>query len=718
MGGCASAPAKSAVVPAAAAEDSAPLQHDRGATEQASSKTKLGIGPTEDHEASEQQAEPPPSAVTQERSPTKQLVAGVQPAGAEQLSLAESVASTALLQEVHASERVVEQRVSHNSADTSPATPSLPSAAARKKGALSKQLSKSKAIATNDDSEPLVFDAKSRLYIPSRRKLPPTASMRIAAAGAASNGDPLDEARQELLRTQSKLEIVQDQDGRKIVNQYVLFEIVGRGSFGKVRRCVSIHSGATYACKIMNKKRLKKKRMGRFSTALATARKEIAVWKKLRHPNVVSLHDVVDDPGSDRLYLVSDFVNGGPLLSSSGEDSWEPLKHTWLRYFMFQLAESLAYLHSFGIAHRDIKPENILVHIESGDPSEMRPWRSVVTMPDAPVVATVHESTEEHAGSPNTPQGPEGPPPVEADSSDDEAFASDTPVLQLSPAELRRIRGSNAGTPGGSSSAVAARSPLAKALSGRLSARDGRSTGRTGEMEALLGVTLKLADFGLAQVFEGDDNTRSTAGTAAFTAPEMVSEQGRKGGFSARKADVWALGVTLYMCMFGCMPFRGSTLPELYRAVQEEEPEMPPKGWTGDVDDAGVDLLQHLLDKDPATRFSMQDVMSHKFVATSGTLSRTQTMEAAADIAVTEEELQAAITPYAVRIRGLVRAKMATDAILRTVRHRLHLARAFSSSSETDASVHETQPLPPGSVLQESDNESELGGSDEQLVSL
>jgi serine/threonine protein kinase len=534
--------------------------------------------------------------------------------------------------------------------------------------------------------------------------------MRIEKAGANNQGSPIDAAWQEKLRTQSKLEIVQDQDGRKIVNQYVLFEIVGRGSFGKVRRCVSINSGATYACKIMNKRRLKKRRVGRFSTALAAAQKEIAVWKKLRHPNIVSLHDVVDDPASDRQYLISDFVNGGPLLAASNTGKWRPLKRSWLRYFVFQLAEALAYLHAHGIAHRDIKPENILVHIENGCQSEIRPWHTAVLMPAAPMFVTAHQDSPS-ASSPTravtVPNMDVPAPAVEADSSDDEAFKYDTPVLQLSPAELQRIGGSGAVPVAHTAHGVGGSRVVAS------SAR-GAPSGRAGEAEALMGVTLKLADFGLAQVFDEDDKIRSTAGTAAFIAPEMVSEAGRKGGFSARKADVWALGVTLYMCIFGCMPFEGSTLHELYRAVQEDEPPLPPKGWSEPVDADAADLLRQLLSKSVDARITMPGVMQHAFVA--GSERRLQAAIASADtiqgISVTDEELESAITPYAVRMRGLVRAKVATDAVLKIVRHRLHLAKAFSSSSEADE-VQETHIAAlgvAGDVLVESDNESDAGG--------
>ncbi len=60
---------------------------------------------------------------------------------------------------------------------------------------------------------------------------------------------------------------------------------------------------------------------------------------------------------------------------------------------------------------------------------------------------------------------------------------------------------------------------------------------------------LKIADFGVSHVFEasGSDGLRSTVGTAAFQSPEMLSG----GSFSGMKADMWACGMTLYMCIHG-----------------------------------------------------------------------------------------------------------------------------------------------------------------------
>lgn len=52
--------------------------------------------------------------------------------------------------------------------------------------------------------------------------------------------------------------------------------------------------------------------------ALQDVQREIAVMKKLAHTNVLRLHEVIDDDEEDKLYMVMDFCDKGPILD------WEP----------------------------------------------------------------------------------------------------------------------------------------------------------------------------------------------------------------------------------------------------------------------------------------------------------------------------------------------------------------------------------------------------------
>ena len=94
-----------------------------------------------------------------------------------------------------------------------------------------------------------------------------------------------------------------------------IHELLGEGAFGKVYRCTdSKDDHAEYAVKILNKKFLRKKRVGRFGNMLQTVQREVAIWKKLKHPHVVHLFEVINDPGHDHLYLINEYVPGGCVL--------------------------------------------------------------------------------------------------------------------------------------------------------------------------------------------------------------------------------------------------------------------------------------------------------------------------------------------------------------------------------------------------------------------
>jgi WD40 repeat protein len=81
----------------------------------------------------------------------------------------------------------------------------------------------------------------------------------------------------------------------------------------------------------------------------------------------------------------------------------------------------------------------------------------------------------------------------------------------------------------------------------------------------------KVSDFGLAKRLAAD-LTRSQAvmGTPAYMAPEQA---GGKAKFVGPQADVYALGVILYQCLAGAVPFEDEDPWSLIRKVLEEAPE-------------------------------------------------------------------------------------------------------------------------------------------------
>ena len=87
---------------------------------------------------------------------------------------------------------------------------------------------------------------------------------------------------------------------------------------------------------------------------------EIAIMKKMNHPSIVKLYEIIDDPGYGKLFIIMEFISGGSLHSSIDEKKPIAIDLCW-KYFR-HLISGLEYCHeTAGIIHRDIKPENLLI---------------------------------------------------------------------------------------------------------------------------------------------------------------------------------------------------------------------------------------------------------------------------------------------------------------------------------------------------------------------
>ena len=156
------------------------------------------------------------------------------------------------------------------------------------------------------------------------------------------------------------------------VNQYAVVKEIGHGSFGKVLMVQTQDSAGkvngTFAMKKMDMTFLRKKMRGSGfgggggGGADEMVKREIATMKKLHHPNIARLVDVVDDEESRTIYVVSEFLPGGSLEEYRAAKPGGVLPLGELRLVLRQVACALNYLHTVvQIAHRDIKPENIML---------------------------------------------------------------------------------------------------------------------------------------------------------------------------------------------------------------------------------------------------------------------------------------------------------------------------------------------------------------------
>ncbi|XP_008568683.1 PREDICTED: calcium/calmodulin-dependent protein kinase kinase 2 isoform X4 [Galeopterus variegatus] len=169
------------------------------------------------------------------------------------------------------------------------------------------------------------------------------------------------------------------------LNQYTLKDEIGKGSYGVVKLAYNENDNTYYAMKVLSKKKLIRqagfpRRPPPRGTRLAPGSciqprgpieqvyQEIAILKKLDHPNVVKLVEVLDDPNEDHLYMVFELVKQGPVMEVP---TLKPLSEDQARFYFQDLIKGIEYLHYQKIIHRDIKPSNLLVgedgHIKIAD---------------------------------------------------------------------------------------------------------------------------------------------------------------------------------------------------------------------------------------------------------------------------------------------------------------------------------------------------------------
>ncbi|KAK7404721.1 hypothetical protein VNO78_05677 [Psophocarpus tetragonolobus] len=147
----------------------------------------------------------------------------------------------------------------------------------------------------------------------------------------------------------------EDENGNKMINEYIRECKIGSGSYGKVALYRSSIDGKHYAIKAFLKSHLLKLRVAPSETAMTDVLQEVLIMKMLEHPNMVNLIEVIDDPESDHFYMVLEYVEGKWVCEGSG------LGEETARRYMRDIVSGLTYLHAHNIIHGDIKPDNLLI---------------------------------------------------------------------------------------------------------------------------------------------------------------------------------------------------------------------------------------------------------------------------------------------------------------------------------------------------------------------
>ncbi|MEU9885687.1 protein kinase [Sphaerisporangium sp. NPDC051011] len=145
------------------------------------------------------------------------------------------------------------------------------------------------------------------------------------------------------------------QQGRRVADRYQLLETIGRGGMGVVWRAHDELLDRVVAVKEvrypgdpdddevaeLNRRTLREARAA----------------GRLNHPNVVVVHDVIEENG--RPWIVMQLVDSRSLGQVLREDG--PLPVRMVAEIGLRLLEALRNAHAAGVLHRDVKPENVLL---------------------------------------------------------------------------------------------------------------------------------------------------------------------------------------------------------------------------------------------------------------------------------------------------------------------------------------------------------------------
>eukprot|EP00667_Euglena_gracilis_P006966 EG_transcript_7029 len=138
---------------------------------------------------------------------------------------------------------------------------------------------------------------------------------------------------------------------KKVGGEYELGKTLGKGHFSKVKLGIHVRTKKQVAIKIMERKALLEEGMEE------QLKREIAIMRKLDHPNITRLYEVYQT--NKHVYLILELVTGGELFDKIVEKKRFP--EDMARNYFQQLVMGTYYCHIHDVAHRDLKPENLLL---------------------------------------------------------------------------------------------------------------------------------------------------------------------------------------------------------------------------------------------------------------------------------------------------------------------------------------------------------------------
>lgn len=134
---------------------------------------------------------------------------------------------------------------------------------------------------------------------------------------------------------------------------------------------------------------------------------------------------------------------------------------------------------------------------------------------------------------------------------------------------------------------------------------------------------LKVSDFGLSKFVQKNSVMRTLCGTPQYVAPEVLLTQGR--GAYTKKVDIWSLGVVLFTCLSGTLPFHDDYGSPAIDQIKKGKFKFNHPAWKS-VSQRAKSLITDMLTVDPNSRPSIDYVLGHSWLRDQAVISKAKNL--------------------------------------------------------------------------------------------